>query len=416
MYPQLEKCTPKMKLTDLAIKKAKPKDKPYKLSDGDGLYLLIHPNGGRYWRFKYRANGKEKLLAFGTYPEVSLSDAREKRLANRKLVAAEKDPAALKKQKKLVEKIITENTFENIAREWHENKKGAWTGRHPVTVMKKLEGDLFPDLGQRPISEITAPELLAVIRKVEARGALDMAKRALQITGQIFRYAIQTGRAARDPSADLKGALKTVKTKHHAFLREQELPEYLVKLEAYDGHTLTKLALKMVLLTFVRSVELRGARWEEIDFDKQEWRIPAERMKMKELHIVPLAKQTIALLHEIHQHTGHREHVFANQHQPRSIMSENTLLFALYRMGYHSRATAHGFRSTASTILNEHGFRPDVIERQLAHSERDNVRGAYNHAEYLPERRKMMQWWADYIQNIASTGGSNVIPLKQVKT
>lgn len=391
-----------MKLTDTAIKRAKPKDKPYKLADGDGLYLLIHPNGGLYWRFKYRSGGKEKLMAFGTYPEVSLADAREKRRLNRKLVADEKDPIEIKKQKKLLSTIATENTYENIAREWHETKKPSWTGRHPETVMKKLEGDLFPDLGSRPITEITAPELLAVIRKIEARGALDMAKRALQITGQIYRYAIITGRAQRDITADLKGALKTAKIKHRAYLKEEELPEYLAKLEEYDkqgGELLTKLALKLLLLTFVRSNELRGALWSEIDFDKKEWRIPAERMKMKELHIVPLADQAITLLKEIKLLTGHREHIFPNSHSPKSIMSENTLLFALYRMGYRSRATAHGFRSTASTILNENGFRSDVIERQLAHGERDNVRSAYNHAQYLKERREMMTWWGNFLDS-----------------
>lgn len=365
-----------MHLTNTACKNAKPAEKARKLADGGGLYLEVAPTGSKYWRWKYRFNGKEKRLAFGVYPEVSLSEAREKRDVARKVLAEGKDPGAVKKQEKLVMQIVSENTFENIAREWHETKKGSWAGRHPETVMKKLEGDLFPKLGAKPIIEITAPELLAVIRQIESRGALDMARRALQISGQVFRYAIQTGRAERDPSGDLKGALKTVKTKNHAFLREAELPEYLAKLETYDGHILTKMALKLVLLTFVRSVELRGARWEEIDFAKKEWRIPAERMKMRGLHIVPLAKQTITLLHEIQQHTGIHEHVFPNQHAPRKMMSENTLLFALYRMGYHSRATAHGFRSTASTILNEYGFRPDVIERQLAHVERNNVRGA----------------------------------------
>lgn len=391
-----------MHLTNTACKNAKPTEKARKLSDGGGLYLEVSPSGSKYWRWKYRFNGKEKRLAFGVYPEVTLEEAREQRNQARKILASGKDPSVLKKQEKLFSKAMNDNLFENIAREWHETKKGSWSGRHPETVMKKLEGDLFPDLGMRPITEITAPELLAVIRKIEARGALDMAKRALQITGQVFRFAIVTGRAERDPSGDLKGALKTAKTKNHAFLKENELPEYLAKLEAYDGHHLTKLALRLLLLTFVRSVELRGALWAEIDFAKKQWRIPAERMKMKAEHMIPLAKQTIELLQEIKRHTGHREHLFPNQHQPRKIMSENTLLFVLYRMGYHSRATAHGFRSTASTILNEHGFRPDVIERQLAHVERDNVRGAYNHAEYLKERREMMQWRADYIDTLSN--------------
>lgn len=327
-----------MHLTNTACKNAKPTDKARKLSDGNGLYLEVAPTGSKYWRWKYRFNGKEKRLAFGVYPEVSLEEARERRNHARKMLADGKDPGAIKKQHKLISKIAFENTFENIAREWHETKKGSWNGRHPETVMKKLEGDLFPKLGAKLITEITAPELLATIRQVEARGALDMARRALQISGQVFRFAIVTGRAERDPSADLKGALKTAKTKNHAFLKETELPEYLTKLESYDGHPLTKLALKLLLLTFVRSVELRGALWVEIDFAKKEWRIPPERMKMKTELIVPLSQQTIALLHEIKQQSGHRDHLFPNQHEPRKIMSENTLLFALYRMGYHSLA------------------------------------------------------------------------------
>ncbi len=393
-----------MKLTHLECKNAKPKDKPYKLTDGQGLYLEVFPTGARYWRWKYRFNGKEKRLAFGVYPEVSLNEAREKRDQSRKQLAEGIDPGAFKKQEKLIARAVHEDTFEKIARQWHEVKKSSWTGRHPETVMRKLESDLFPDLGERPIKDISARELLAVIRKIEERGALDMAKKALQHVGQIFRHAIIEGKAERDISADLKGALKTAKVQHRAYLREDELPAYLALVEAYDkdgGELLTKLALKMVLLTFVRSSELRGARWNEINFEKKEWRIPAERMKMKELHIVPLADQTIVLLKEIKELTGHREYIFPNQQHPSKIMSENTLLFALYRMGYRSRATAHGFRSTASTILNENGFRADVIERQLAHTERDNVRSAYNHAQYLKERREMMQWWANYLDGVS---------------
>jgi hypothetical protein len=315
-----------MPLTNTACKNAKPEAKPRRISDGGGLYLEIYPNGSKYWRWKYRFNGKENRLAFGVYPEVSLQEAREKHRQARKLLAEGKDPSSVKKQEKLISQIAYENTFENIAREWHETKRNAWSAIHHENMLKRMENDLFPKVGARPIKEVTAPELLATIRQIEARGAIDVARRVLQISGQVFRFAIVTGRADRDPSGDLKGALKTVKSKNHAFLREDELPEYLAKLEAYDGHHLTKLAMRFLLLTFVRSVELRGALWEEIDFDKKEWRIPAERMKMKTLHIVPLAKQAIALLREIQAHSGNREHVFPNQHHPRSIMSENTLL------------------------------------------------------------------------------------------
>ena len=226
------------------------------------------------------------------------------------------------------------------------------------------------------------------------------------MASQIFTYAVATGRAQRNIATDLRGALKSPVRKHMAHLKADELPEYMQRLEAYDGALQTKWALKFLLLTFVRTGELRGAEWQEISFDKAEWRIPAERMKMREQHIVPLSKQAIAVLQEMQRHTGNRQHVFPNQHKPSGCMSENTMIFALYRMGYHSKATGHGFRATASTILNEHGFTPDVIERQLAHTERNQVRAAYNHAQYLPERRKMMQWWADYLDGLRETGGA----------
>lgn len=390
-----------MPLTNTACKNAKPAEKARKLADGGGLYLEVTPAGAKYWRMKYRFQGKEKRLAFGVYPAVSLEEARECRSQAKKLLAAGKDPAEVKKQEKLAVKSASDHSFEAIAREWYAARSESWSEHYADSLMKRLEADIFPAFGNRPIAEVSARELLDAIRKIEKRGAVDIAKRALQVCGQIFRYAIIAGYAERDPSADLKGALKTVKCTSHAHLKEEELPEYLTKLEAYDGHVMTKLALRLLLLTFVRSRELRGARWEEINFDKAEWRIPAERMKMKEQHIVPLSTQALAILREIQNHSGNREHLFPNQHHPRGCMSENTLLYALYRMGYHSRATAHGFRSTASTILNEHGFRADVIERQLAHAERNNVRKAYNHAQYLPERKTMMQWWADYVEKIA---------------
>lgn len=389
-----------MPLTNIACKNAKPSPKARKLADGGGLYLEVLPSGGKYWRMKYRFNGKEKRLAFGVYPDVTLDEAREERNKAKKILVEGKDPSDLKKQDKLIAKVSYENTFENVAREWHEGQKALWVPSHATRIIHRLEKDVFSKIGTRPISDITAPELLSVVRQIENRGAGDLAKRILQNCGQVFRYAIASGRAERDPTGDLRGALKAVKRKNHAFIKADELPEYLAKLNAYDGHILTRLALKFLLLTFVRSGELRGATWAEIDFDKAEWRIPPERMKMKEMHIVPLSKQAIEVLEQIRQHTGNREHVFPNQHHPRGCMSENTLLYALYRMGYHSKATAHGFRSTASTTLNEHGFKPDVIERQLAHAERNQIRAAYNHAEYMPERREMMQWWGDYVDGL----------------
>jgi integrase len=391
-----------MSLADAKARNAKPKTKPYKIADGEGLFLSVVPSGSKYWRLRYYFAGKEKLLALGVYPDVSLADARERRAQARRVLAAGNDPGKAKKEAKRLVTLKSANSFEVVAREWLNKRKHEWA---PITVEVKLdriERHILPKLGNRPIADITPPEVLAMLRVVEDRGTLDTAQRVMQICGQIFMYAIATGRAERNPVPDLRGAIKTPVVKHHSYLKENELPSYLEKLAAYDGDPQTKLALRLLLLTFVRTTELRAAQWEEINWDKAEWRIPAERMKMKKLHIVPLATQSIAVLRELEKHSGNRQHLFPNQHKPATFMSENTMLFALYRMGYHSKATGHGFRSTASTILNEHGFRPDVIERQLAHSERNAVRAAYNHAQYLPERRQMMQWWADYLDEIAA--------------
>lgn len=389
-----------MPLTDITIRKLKPQKKQQKLADGDGMFLLIHPNGGKYWRFKYRFAGKEKMLALGVYPEVSLADARERRSDARKVLAAGNDPAEVKKEAKRLTILNSENTFEVIAREWHESRKRAWTPKHAAQVLTRMEANLFPKLGNRPITDITAADLLAVARIIEERGAHDIAHRAMQTAGQVFTYAIVTGKAERNPAADLRGALKPLKKEHHAHLTAKDLPDFLKAVESYDGHIQTKLALRFLLLTFVRTTELRCATWKEIDFDKAEWRIPAERMKMRDPHIVPLSTQAIAVLRELQTLNSHWPNVFPGRSKPTSFMSQNTIIFAIYRMGYHSRLTGHGIRGTASTILNENGFMPDVIERQLAHAERNGVRAAYNHAQYLPERRKMMQWWADYLTDI----------------
>lgn len=392
-------------LTDTAIRHSKPKTKPYKISDSGGLYIYIQTNGSKYWRLKYRFQRKEKVLALGVYPELSLQEARERRDNAKKMLSNGIDPSEVKKTLKQESKALHEHTFEKIAREWHQTKLCSWTERHARYVLQRLESDVFCVIGARPISQITAPELLSMIRKIEERGALDISHRVLQSCGQVFRYAIATGRAERNPTSDLRGALKSAHKTHYKHLTASELPEFLQKLDKYDGQPQTKLAIQLLQLTFVRTGELRGAKWEEISVEKAEWRIPAERMKKREPHIVPLSKQALAIIKTLQNRSGHSQYVFQSLTNSKKCISENTILYALYRMGYHSRATGHGFRATASTILNENGFRSDVIERQLAHADRNKVRASYNHAQYLSERKKMMQWWADYLdaQRLEST-------------
>ncbi|HEY4311603.1 MAG TPA: integrase arm-type DNA-binding domain-containing protein [Pirellulales bacterium] len=398
--PPLANLYPTMPLSDAKARNAKLRPKSYKMLDGEGLFLLITPAGGRYWRLRYYFGDKEKLLALGVYPEITLADARERRANAKKLLAKGVDPGEAKKEAKRLQVLEKDDTFEMVGREWYGKREHEWASSTAADMLARMESHLFPKLGHRPISQITATELLAVLRLVEANGTLEMTRRVRQICGQVYMYAIATGRAERNPVLDLRGALKTPVAKHHAFLRTNDLPEYLKKLSIYDGHLQTKLALSFLLLVFVRTGELRGALKTEIEWDKAEWRIPPERMKMKEAHIVPLSRQAITVLRELEPYSASSRYLFPNQNNPDRPMSENTMLYALYRMGYHSRATGHGFRSTASTILNEHGFRPDVIERQLAHNERNSVRAAYNHAQYLPERRDMMQWWADYLDKV----------------
>jgi integrase len=389
-----------MSLNDVKCKNIKPADKTFKVSDEKGLYLEVNANGSKYWRLKYRFAGKEKRLALGVYPEISLKEAREKRDEARKQIQGGTDPSQEKKLAKLTRLINADNSFENVAREWHDKQKDRYTPKHYKAVMTRLENDAFPLLGSRPINQINAAELLATIRKIEKRGAVDLSHRVLQTCGQIFRYAIATSRADRDISSDLRGALTVRKKINHANLKENDLPEFLQRLENYHGDLQTKLALKILVLTFVRSAELRGMRWQEINEETQEWHIPAERMKMREKHIVPLSKQVLELLVQVRRLHNNPDFVFPSRINPNKSISENTLIFAIYRMGYHSKATAHGFRATASTILNEKNFRADVIEKQLAHGEKNKVRASYNHAQYLPERKNMMQWWADYLEKL----------------
>ncbi len=396
-----------LSLTETAIRTAKPADKPRKISDGGGLYIQINPNGARYWRYKYRFRDKQKTLALGVYPDVKLADARKRHREAREQLAAGVDPGAEKKRARMAAQAAAEQSFEKVAREWISKQAPRWSADHTGRVLTSLEADIFPDLGERPISEVTAPDLLATLRKIEHRGALETLSKVHQRCDAIFRYGIATGRCERDPSADLRGSFTTRKAQGHAALSAAELPEFLRNLEHYDGDVQTKLALELVLLTFVRTGELRGAEWREFDFDKAEWRIPAHRMKMDDEHIVPLSSQAIAVLRELEPGDGL---VLPSKKKITQPISENTLLYAMYRMGYHGRATVHGFRATASTILNEQGWRPDVIERQLAHAERNKVRAAYNRAEYLPERRKMMQHWADYLDGMKR--GADVVSIR----
>jgi integrase len=401
-----------MALTNTAIRNAKPGEKPIKLFDGGGLFLYIAPTGGKWWRLKYRFLGKEKLLSFGTYPEVSLSVAREKRDQARKLLAAEIDPSENRKAIQAAKTDCAANSFEVVAREWFGKFASNWAASHSNKIISRLERDVFPWIGKQPIADITAPDLLATMRRVENRGAVETAHRALQNCSQIFRYAIATGRAVRDPGADLRGAIPPSKGKHHASITDQKaIGELLRAINGYQGSLITKCALQLAPLVFVRPGELRKAEWAELNFDSAEWRIPSERMKMREQHIVPLSTQAISILRELQPLTGSGRYVFPGARTNGRPMSENTVNAGLRRLGYTSdQMTGHGFRSMASTLLNEQGWNRDAIERQLAHAEHDAVRAAYNYAEHLPERRRMMQSWANFLEVL--TYGAQVIPLK----
>jgi integrase len=399
-------------LSDTAIRQAKPTVKPRKLFDASGLYLLVAPTGGKWWRLKYRFAGKERLLALGTYPDVGLKQAREKRDAARKLVAAGIDPGAQRKAAKAALVQRTEGSFEAVAREWFEKFSAGWAPTHAATIIRRLERDVFPWLGTRPAGEIAAPDLLTALRRVEARGALETAHRIHQVCGQVFRYAVATGRAQRDPSADLRGALPPVREKHHAALTEpKQVGALLRAINEYQGTFVTRCALRLAPLVFVRPGELRKAEWSEFDLDGATWRIPAARMKMGAEHVVPLSRQAVEILREVKPLTGASRYVFPGARTAGRPMSENTITAALRRMGYsRDEMTGHGFRTIASTMLNELGFSADAIERQLAHAERDGVRDAYNRAEYLSERNRMMQAWGDYLDSLAA--GGTVIPIR----
>jgi integrase len=402
-----------MPLTDREISKARPQKKPVTLFDGGGLFLLTTPTGGKLWRFKYRLDGKGKLLALGTYPEISLADARVRREKARKLLANGIDPGVVKKAQKQAETEETE-TFEILAREWHTKFTPTWTTGHAITIMSRLERDLFPWIGKRPIADIKAPELLSVLRRVESRGALESAHRIRTIVGQVFRYAVATGRAERDPSGDLRGALPQPEEKHHAAITDPKEVAHLMRaIDGYQGHFVVRCALKLAPLFFVRPGELRHAEWTEVDLDEAVWNIPALKMKMKLAHIVPLCHQAIEILTELKALTGASRYLFPSGRSFARPMSENAVLAALRQMGFDKDTmTGHGFRATARTILDEVlQVRPELIEHQLAHAVKDPNGRAYNRTAHPVERRIMMQKWADYLDGLKA--GAQVIPLRK---
>jgi len=403
-------------LVDTAIKNAKLKEQPYKLTDGKGLYLLVKATG-KYFRFDYRFQGKRKTLALGVYPDVSLAGARERLAEARKLVADGIDPG---EQRKMDKEAATDlNSLEAVAREWFLKNKHTWMDNHAKDIITRLEANVFPWLGRTPIANVTAPMLLSVLRRIEDRGAIETAHRIKQMCGQVFRYAVATGRAERDPSADLRGALPPPPSKSMATITDpKEVAALLRAIRGYKGEVVTRCALRLAPLTFVRPGELRHAEWADIDLDQAEWKIPPEKRKLKKalkaipqnFHFVPLSRQALAVLRELQPLTGQGRYVFPSLRTDERPMSENTVNAALRRMGYaKDEMTGHGFRAMASTLLHEQGWPSDVIERQLAHKERNSVKAAYNYAQHIPERRKMMQAWADYLEALEK--GAEIIPL-----
>jgi integrase len=400
-----------MPLSDAAIRNAKPGAKSTKIVDEKGLYLLVAPSGGKWWRLDYRHDGKRKTLSMGVYPEVGLKDARARRDEARKLLANHVDPGESRKAQKAARSEGVENSFEAVAREWIAKYSPTWATSHSSKIICRLENDVFPWIGSRPIAEITPPQVLDVLRRIEARGALDTAHRAHQNCGQVFRYAVATGRAIRDPSRDLRGALPPAKHLHFAAITEPaEVGQLLRAIEAFQGTFVVQCALRLAPLFFVRPGELRKARWVDFDLEKGEWRYVVTKTKTE--HLVPLARQAVATLRELHPLTGHREHVFPGR-DPHKAMSEAAVNAALRRMGYDTKKdiTGHGFRAMARTILHQElGVPPEVIEHQLAHRVADTLGTAYNRTKFLKERRIMMQQWADYLDTLRT--GADVIPMK----
>jgi integrase len=401
-----------MALTDTEVRKAKTRDKAYRVSDSGGLYLWITPAGGKLWRWAYDFGGKEKLMSFGRYPDVPLALARERHGEARKLLATGVDPMAQRKADKTAKEASSTNSFQSIASLWLEHWQDGKSPRHVDYVKRRIEADILPCLGARPIAEIEAPELVAMTKAIEQRGARDIAKRALETTGQVFRYAIAHGHARRNPASEIRSSdiLKSARKVNYARVDAKELAPLLKAIEVYKGTPVTRLAIRLLSFTFVRTSELIGAKWAEFDLEGARWDIPAARMKMRTPHIVPLARQAVEVLEMLRSLTGESEWLFPGDRSPKKPMSNNTILKALERMGYKGRMTGHGFRGLASTILHEQGFNHDHIELQLAHAPRNAVSAAYNHALYLEPRTKMMQDWADFLER--TQRGGKVLPFR----
>lgn len=391
-----------MKLTDTFLRALKSSDKVQKHSDGGGLYLHVSKTGGKLWRMGYRIGKTQKTLSFGAYPAVSLKDARQKREEAKEKLAKGIDPSVHKQAVKAAVRAEIENSYEVVAREWFSKYSTGWTESNREKVLARQVNDIFPLIGGKPVNLITAPELLATLRRIESRGAIDTAHRALQDCSRVFRYAIATGRAERDTAADLRGALSPAKSNSFATITEPKaIGALLQDIDAYSGNLIVRAALRLAPYVFVRPGELRRAEWSEFNLKDKEWRIPAAKMKMRQVHIVPLTSQVINILNDLNQYTGQGHFLFPSMRTKTAPISDMTLLAGLRRLGYKTEdMTVHGFRSMASTLLNEQGYNRDWIERQLAHGERNGVRAAYNYAEYLPERRKMMQDWADYLDSL----------------
>ncbi|HAO0167122.1 TPA: tyrosine-type recombinase/integrase [Escherichia coli] len=386
-----------MKLNARQVDAAKPREKAYKLADGAGLYLEVVPSGSRYWRMKYRFNGKEKRMAFGVYPAVSLAQARALRDDAKKKLAEGIDPSLAKKEEKLVRDVQLNNTFQAVALEWHGTKVSRWSEGYASDIIEAFNKDIFPYIGQQPVNEIKPLVLLNVLRRIESRGATEKAKKVRQRCSEVFRYAIVTGRAEYNPAADLTSAMSGHESKHYPFLTVEELPDFFKALAGYTGSPLVVLAARLLILTGVRTGELRGAFWSEFDLEKAVWEIPAERMKMKRPHLVPLSTQALEIVQQLKVMSGQYPLVFPGRNDPRKTMSEASINQVFKRIGYTGKVTGHGFRHTMSTILHEEGFNTAWIETQLAHVDKNAIRGTYNHALYLEGRREMMQWYADYI-------------------
>lgn len=401
-----------MALTTTTVQAAKGKEKAYKLSDARGLYLFVTPPGSKLWRWAYRYEGRQKLMALGSFPDVSLAQARGAVDEGRKQLASGIDPMVQRKSNKAARQFAVENSFASAARRWWQSWRAARTSHHADYVLRRLEADVFPAIGNRPVSEIEAPDLVRMAKAIEARGAVDIAKRALQTCSQIFRYAIAHGLASRNPATEIRPSdvLRSRKKENYARVEGRELPELMRHIEAYHGSAVTRLALKLLAMTFVRTTELIAARWEEFDLDAARWDIPGERMKMRVPHTVPLSRQAVTVLRTLHILSGHGALLFPGERDHEKPMSNNTILGALARMGYKHRMTGHGFRGVASTLLHEMGFEHAHIEIQLAHQERNSVSASYNHATYLAPRAKMMQAWSDYLDRCVN---GKALPFKQ---